>query len=439
MYGLGLVLLAAGLLLYRQFAVREAFGLLMALVALCGAGYVLVLAYVAQAVRPVVILVVGIGLRALLLGDMPHLSDDAYRFLWDGHLWNHGVHPFAHTPRYVLEHLRVPGITAEWLARLNSPDYNTVYPPVGQFFFRIAAYFANGDVRLGVNLLQIFIFLGECFTLVMLWRWLRAVRPEWVTVGLAAYALHPLAIIETVGNIHFEGMMAGCMLAALICLQRGRDTVAGVLWAVGIAVKLLPLLFVPLVAGWLGRPRMWRFGMTTGVATVLLFLPLADLEVLRNMQGSVGLYFQKFEFNASLYYLLSHASPWFTGWYEGATIGPFLAQMTVFVLLYWSFWLFSKKEKTLGDLQTALLGIASLYLFNATTVHPWYLVVPLALGAGTGLAYPLLWGMLAFVSYSHYIGGGRQEQFGWIALEYGAVLAAILWQWRLGKWSDVQA
>jgi alpha-1,6-mannosyltransferase len=430
----GLLLLALGLLLYRWFAVREDFGPLMAYVAVCGAGCFWMLANVGQNTRPIVVLAAGMGLRALLLGDQPHLSEDVYRFLWDGHLWNHGVHPFAHTPRYVLEQLQVPGITAEWLARLNSPDYHTVYPPLGQLFFRIAAYVADGNLTTGVFLLQFFIFLGECLTLVALWRWLEAVRPEWTTMGLALYAFHPLAIIETVGNIHFEGMMVGCMLAALVCLHRGRDAWAGTWWAAGIAVKLLPLLFAPLLAGWLGGPRVWRFGLATAIATVAFFMPLADVEVLRNMQRSVGLYFQKFEFNASLYYLLSHASPWFTGWYEGAIIGPTLGQITVFVLLYWSYWLFSKKTTaTLGQLQTALLGIGTLYLFNATTVHPWYIVVPLALGAGTGLVYPALWGVLAFLSYSHYIGGGRQEQFGWIALEYGAVLLAIVAQWRFAQ------
>src|SRR5690554_6818129 len=35
-------------------------------------------------------------LRVSLLFAIPALSDDAYRFLWDGHLVAHGYHPFAH-------------------------------------------------------------------------------------------------------------------------------------------------------------------------------------------------------------------------------------------------------------------------------------------------------------------------------------------------------
>ncbi len=426
----GILLLAAGLVAYRMYAVRTDFYGLLAIWAPLVTGMLLVLP---SGIGSGYSMALGIILRCLLLGALPLLSDDTYRFLWDGHLWNHGIHPFAYTPRTVLDTMQVPGITKEWFLLLNSPDYHTVYPPLGQFLFRIAAFGANGHVPTGVLYLQFFILAGEITTLWVLRQYLRQTNPEWTNQGVLLYAVNPLVMVETVGNGHFEGMMAGCMLATLLFLHQRRDGMAGVFWAAGVAVKLLPLLFLPLVIGWLGWRRVGRFLAGFIPANLAFFLPLADLDVLRNMQSSVHLYFQKFEFNASLYYLFSHVSPWFTGWYEGATIGPVLGQVTVFVVLYLAFWLFKQKDRPVRDVQTALLIASTLYLLNATTVHPWYVIIPLACSTGIAPVFAVAWSVVVFFSYSHYIGGGRQEQFGWIALEYAVVIGLIIRTFYLSK------
>lgn len=426
----GILLLAAGLVAYRMYAIRTDFYGLLAIWTPLVLGMLLVLS---SGMRSGYSIAWGVGLRCLLLGALPLLSDDTYRFLWDGHLWNHGIHPFAYTPRTVLDTLHVPGITREWFLLLNSPDYHTVYPPLGQFLFRIAAFWANGNVETGVLYLQFFILTGEIATLWVLRQYLRQTNPEWTDRGVLLYAFNPLVIVETVGNGHFEGMMAGCMLATLLLLHQRRAAWSGVFWAAGVAVKLLPLLFLPLVIGWLGKQRAGRFLAGFIPASLAFFLPLADLEVLRNMQSSVHLYFQKFEFNASFYYLFSHVSPWFTGWYEGATIGPVLAQITVFVVLYLAFWLLRKTDRPVSDVQTALLISSTLYLLNATTVHPWYVIIPLVCSIGIASDFAVAWSVVVFFSYSHYIGGGRQEQFGWIALEYAVVIGLIIRTLYLSK------
>ena len=39
-----------------------------------------------------------IGSRLLILFSFPLLSDDIYRFIWDGSLLHHGINPFSLTP-----------------------------------------------------------------------------------------------------------------------------------------------------------------------------------------------------------------------------------------------------------------------------------------------------------------------------------------------------
>ncbi len=415
-----------GIVAFNGLLDRNAFGTLLAGYSLLFVLYLGILRTVQSSVfSPQSILIAGITIRIALLFGLPRLSDDCFRFLWDGHLWNHGIHPFAHTPRYIMAHFQVPGIDAKWLSLLNSPDYHTIYPPIGQFFFRIAAWTAQGNLPVGVFCLKVFLLLGEVLSLWILYRWLQKTAAQKCNFGLALYAFNPLLLLETIGNCHFEGMMMGFVMLGMYYLWQGKTIFSGMSWAAGVAVKLLPLLLVPVAVGWLGIRRGMLFLVVFGVSLVVMFAPLADWEVLRNMGGSLQLYFQKFEFNASVYYVLAHISPWFTGWYEGRNISPALAFYTVVAAFYFAWKLWKNPIKQPVDLQKSLLFISTIYLFNATTVHPWYILVPFVCSIGTGYWFPLVWTYTAFFSYSHYIGGGRAEQWGWIAAEYLLVLLVI--------------
>src|SRR5690606_30827687 len=44
------------------------------------------------------LLSLAIGFRLILLFSIPELSNDFYRFIWDGELLNRGINPFAHKP-----------------------------------------------------------------------------------------------------------------------------------------------------------------------------------------------------------------------------------------------------------------------------------------------------------------------------------------------------
>ena len=84
---------------------------------------------------------VGVGLlcRFLLLFGMPNLSDDIYRFIWDGRLILNGVNPFTALPASFLEaNPPLDGIDQALFDQLNSPDYFTIYPPLAQGSFALS-------------------------------------------------------------------------------------------------------------------------------------------------------------------------------------------------------------------------------------------------------------------------------------------------------------
>ncbi len=414
------IAMGVGVVWIGYWADRAAFGsLAMAFVALFGLYAALLMAGRRGWLSYRVLVGWGIGLRALLLFSTPNLSDDVYRFVWDGRLAAQGIHPFALTPAQVMQSGQaLVGITSELFEQLNSPHYYTVYPSVCQAVFWMAAKVFPENVSGAILIIKLFLLAAEGLAVWSLWR----LRPGgWAA---AAYALHPLAIVEVVGNAHFEGAMVAFLLTGLWCLHRPRWWWASAFWALAIAVKLLPLLFLPILGLALEKRARWHFLGGVMLFSALLFWPLWDWVVLKNLLNSLQLYFRRFAFNASVYYvlqvLLSGTS------FEGVVAARLLGALLGLVV-FAGVWLLAFCQRI--ALLDRMVWAAGLYLLLATTVHPWYVLVPFTLSLASERRprwrFPAVWAAAVVLSYSHYAGGGFQEQYGWIMLEYAAVGSAL--------------
>ena len=360
----------------------------------------------------------GIFLRFLFVFSTPNLSDDWCRFLWDGMMVESGVHPFLYTPREAMELGSLPSYAVVLLERMNSPDYHTVYPPLSQFVYWLSVRLGAGEIGVSLMALKLLIIIGELFTMIALGFFLGKLQVGLERVGLVWYAFNPLVILETVGNVHFEGLMVGFLVMGCWALQAGRVRLAAVLWASAVSVKLLPLLVLPVLLVWLGKRRAIQFAGVGLVSLLIYFLPLAKVSVMGHLLASVGLYFRQFEFNASVYYLGAYGSRWITGWHEGRLVSPLLASATFSLAVCLAVLFYRRRYWKMEELQFALLILWTTYLLNSATVHPWYVLVPFVLSLGTGCVFPLVWTWVVYFSYSHYAAGLYQEHFGWIVLEY---------------------
>jgi len=365
----------------------------------------------------------GVALRLLLLLSIPQMSDDVFRFLWDGRLTVAGYHPFLHIPRYFIDsHTEIPGITPDLFLRLNSPDYFTVYPPVCQAVFAAAGFVSPVEVLPAVVVIKLFMLIFEGYTVWLLWK----NRGKFGLPENAAvmYALNPLVILEFSGNLHFEGAMICFLLAGFIALQKDKIVPGAICWALATATKLLPLMLLPAVWKWLGLQKGARFVLFFGLITAVLFSPL--LAVLPNLLESLDLYFRQFQFNASFYYVIRVLGLWLKGWDIGEYSGPALGLLTLAGVI----WL-ALRVRT-GDsapaLARTLLFSFFLYLSMAAVVQPWYVAVPMVFSLFTRYRFLILWSGLAALSYSHYNGGQFQEHYWLIALEY-----VFVWKQLVGE------
>ena len=84
-----------------------------------------------------------IAMRVVLLPLTPELSDDIYRYLWDGHVQLSGINPYLHAPADpALADIRTP-----WHGLINHPEVSTIYPPFAQVAFFIIALAGGAIVQ----------------------------------------------------------------------------------------------------------------------------------------------------------------------------------------------------------------------------------------------------------------------------------------------------
>lgn len=375
------------------------------------------------------LMIVGLLARVGLFFTMPMLSDDVYRFLWDGFLLQNGLHPFAELPGFYLDQ-GLPGLSQELYDSLNSQRYFTVYPPINQVIFWLAVsvsenwLVATGVIRLfllGADLLA-FSFLRKL--LVLTGR----------NSNLAfLYFLNPLVIWEGVGNLHFEVMVVAFIIIGLYYFQRKRLSLAGSGLGLAIGVKLLPLIYLPyFFFAEVRNKRMWFSSFAVIVALVTL-IPMLSSDFLTGLKSSLSLYVTNFEFNGSLFTVARELSIWLTGYNKIKIIGPIFGAISAVGILLIS----RHGAKHNWKVERVLLFTLCIYLALATTVHPWYILPLILFGILSGYAFPIVWSLMIFVTYIGYSSTGYSLHSGWLLVEYGVVFLSFIFNDRLKKWVTI--
>jgi hypothetical protein len=208
-----------------------------------------VAARVATSVPPreglAIILLVGLALRLLVLPVEPLLSNDIYRYVWDGRVQAAGINPYRYVPADpALIALRDEAI----FARMNRADYAvTIYPPIGQAFFFLVTRFGES-----VTVMKAAFVVCEAVTVAVVISLLRRLgRPATLVV---AYLWHPLPVWEIANNGHVDALMIALIMVGIWIAIRG--CALGGAFAVALAVLAKPFAILILPALW--RPFDWR-------------------------------------------------------------------------------------------------------------------------------------------------------------------------------------
>ena len=375
-------------------------------------------------------LIAAVIFRASLLFAIPALSDDFYRFVWDGRLLAAGYHPFAEVPSYYMsQHIPIPGINAELYNQLNATETFTVYPPVAQFIFWVSIKLSPDSVYGSMIVMKA---VTLCFEIATLWIIVKVLRQfQLPQTAVLLYGLNPLVILELTGNLHHEGIMIFFMLAATLFLgDEKRRFLSPLLYALSICTKLIPLIFLPLWVRHLGWKKALHHWVMTMLFTALLFLPLLNLEIVHGLATSLGYYFQRFEFNASIYYLVRETGYIVAGFNIIQYAGPFLALLAGVLILSISFRNLPPTGFRALDskLFKEMLWCLFIYFLSTTILHPWYIITLLGISIMTPYRFPMVWTGVIFLTYEGYTETVFKERLILVALEYAIVIAYLIYE-----------
>lgn len=411
-----------------HFLEREHFGLLLSWYSLLFAGFAYLMWNKKQLTHRAIW---GWALlfRLALVASIPQLSNDFYRFLWDGRLLAEGYNPFLSQPDSLLA--EKPGLIAQGqelvrgMGSLNAGNFSC-YPPLNQLFFLIPGWLSGSGIGGSVVLMRLLIIAADLGTLWIGWKLLQRLGkdPRWI----ALYILNPFQIIEVSGNLHFEGVMIFFLALALYTLLSGKWYWSAVYFSFSVAVKLIPLIFLPLLWKRLGWRKALIYYGVVFLVQLLLWAPFLSTGLLSNFGNTLALYFERFEFNASIYYLVREVGYWIKGYNIISTAGKVLSLAVLAGVLGLSFLRANQRKQVL--LISMLFAISSYYAL-ATTVHPWYICTPLFLSVFTPYRFPVVWSFVSVLSYAAYSHPDFQENLYLIALEYFFVYGVFFYELRV--------
>jgi alpha-1,6-mannosyltransferase len=346
------------------------------------------------------VVVIGLVLAALwhlhFLRMPSGLDDDIHRYVWDGRLQRLGYNPYTVVP----SDPAVRGLHTPETRNLNNPDVPSPYPPGAQLFFRAVTAIHESAFALKVA------FLLCDFAIVFVL--LDVLRREgqgahWVLL----YAWNPLLAIEVAGTGHIDIVGALLLLLSFAALGRRWRATAAVTFGLAVAVKLLPIVLLPLY--W-KRIRM-RDAVFAAAVVALLYVPFLNHG--RIPIGSLGSYVQRWRFNDPVFGTLERVAP-----------PQIVAGLAVLVGLLTAMWL--ARRPALSSAAFAWPMAAS--LLCAPVVYPWYFLWLLPFLRSASTLPVVIWTVSIIPTYVvwHLRTLGRPWLVpGWIILlEYGSIATA---------------
>jgi alpha-1,6-mannosyltransferase len=354
-------------------------------------------------------------------------DNDIWRYLWDSHVWAHGINPYQYPPSdarldalagetaenenfvdYETEDLSNETATSDESANetneatnaaaveetnqetktfsanyvlptadltdgreiwgdirdnVNYSDVTTVYPPLAQFVFWVSHRFAPG------SLLMMKMLLVGCELLGILFLVLTLKRLELPVTRVILYAWNPLMIKVFAGSGHADAILVAALCATVYFVVRGSKSLAAVTFGLAILAKLSPVFLLPFF--W--RRVGWLRTLLVGAVVFGGYLPFLDAG--ENLFAGFLKFAREWQFNAGAFAFIRWIAGNFTA--DAGDLARKICAFFILTIIAWLVWRDDLKEKTF--VKSAAIVLGALVIFSPT-VMPWYLswVLPLA-------------------------------------------------------------
>lgn len=349
----------------------------------------------------------------------PYLSDDIYRYVWDGRVQAAGINPYRYVPSAPeLAHLRDEVI----YPKINRRDYaHTIYPPLAEVLFFLTTRVSE-DVR-WMKLTM----LG--FEVIAVW----AIAQLLASFGLAQqrlliYAWHPLVIWEFAGSGHVDAIAIAFIALALLALQRSKDLGAGLALACATLIKLFPLVLLPVML----KRRRGAIPVVFVTIIIVAYLPYLSVGTKALMGFLPGYATEQGLVSGEQFYVLSLARKLFGAGLPSVAFVIFAA-IVVGAIACWAMLRNTRNE----DYPKLAMVLATITTVLFAPHYSWYFawLVPFLCFVPSAAVFYLT--TASFLLYLSWLGDSREEMFYMNSLIYlpFLLIGVIDFFWRRSEFN----
>ncbi len=348
----------------------------------------------------------------------PYLSDDIYRYIWDGRVQAAGINPY----RYIPADKQLQGLRDDEIySKINRRDYaHTIYPPAAQAMFLLTTRISES-----VTWMKLTIVGFEAITI-------------WILIMLLAsfgmprqriliYAWHPLTVWEFAGSGHIDPLAFGFIALALLARRKNWEIATG--FALGFATlgKLFPIVLFPA----LYKRWSWKMPVALAVTIIAGYLPYLSVGPLRVLGFIPGYAQEQGLVSGQQFFILGIANRLLGVKLPNALFLTF----AITVLLGLAIWAVLKRDTDdVGFLKkSSVLGTSFMILFAPH--YSWYFawLVPFLCFVPVVSLFYL--STASFILYATWLGDNPDQLFrikSLIYLPFALLAAAELFAWRRG-------
>jgi rSAM/selenodomain-associated transferase 2 len=289
--------------------------------------------------------IAGLGLLGRLFFMGYPVSNDVFRYIWEGYIQTHGFNPYVYAPDDpAFQSLREGSLAAIWEG-INHKELTGVYPPLAMLLFR-----GLSEVSPTPLLFQGAMLACDLMIIIVL---LLFIRMRDLPAGrLIFYAANPFILVYAIGEAHLDVIQAATITAGLYFLSRKYNLSGFLLLGAAIFSKYLAIAILPFVVC-----RSNIRALLAVAVPVLAFLPFSD--DIGAIFHTLGIFGTTMHYNDSLAELARFL------------VGDFSVPLLVGLLLVCLTAIFLLEH---DRLRSVYLAIGTILLF-LPTLHPWYLIM----------------------------------------------------------------
>lgn len=331
--------------------------------------------------------------RLSILFAPPYLSDDIYRYVWDGRVQAAGINPYRYVPSAPeLAPLRDDVI----YPKINRRDYaHTIYPPLAEVFFFLTTRVSESVTWMKLTMLG--------FEVIAIWAMVQLLT----SFGLPRqrvllYAWHPLVVWEFAGSGHVDAIAIAFIALAFLAWKRNANLGAGFALAAATLIKLFPMVLFPAIL----KRGQWKILLVFVTAIIVAYLPYLSVGPKAVLGFLPGYAQEQGLVSGEQFYLLSLVRRLF-----GAALpARVFVAFAILVMGALACWAIFRKGRNAHDLNPAMV-LATIATVLFAPHYLWYFVWLVPFLCFMPLLAVFYLTTAGFVLYATWLGDSPEQMF----------------------------